>query len=327
MTDLGKFQITHVDTQGRTHRDNYGTLDHILEFSYVPRPVISAQGIHRRRWNRFHDLFHTSGKLLREVPHQKRNIPLALAKGWNMNGKNIQAKEEIRSELLLAHHHLQIAVCRGNQTRIGSKCSRTSQSLELLLLQHAEQFGLQFERNFSYFVQKNRAAIGHFEAPNALRDRSCECAFLVPKQLAFQQTCRNGRAVELDEGLRAPRAQIMNAACDQFLSRACLSINQHRRIRRRYRFHVFEDSAQRCAVSDDLGKIHFRADFIFQIQLLFGELLFQFPNLAVGKRILDGESNLVCNLGKETDIGLTEGIVPESAENQDANRAIPADQG
>jgi len=43
----------------------------------------------------------------------------------------------------------------------------------------AEQFGLQFERNFAYFVQKNGAAIGHFKTANALRDRSCKCAFLV----------------------------------------------------------------------------------------------------------------------------------------------------
>jgi len=37
----------------------------------------------------------------------------------------------------------------------------------------------------------------------------------------------------------------MNAARDQFFSRARLTINQHRRIRRRNSFHVFENSAQR----------------------------------------------------------------------------------
>jgi len=62
----------------------------------------------------------------------------------------------------------------------------------------------------------------------------------------------------------------MNGAGDQFLSRPCLAINQHRRVRRRYRFHVFEDSPQRSAISNDLGKIHFRTDFIFQIQLFLG---------------------------------------------------------
>src|SRR5689334_17016205 len=119
----------------------------------------------------------------------------------------------------------------------------------------------------------------------------------------------------------------MNGTGNQFFSRARLSIDEHCRIRRRYGSHSFENSAQRSTVSDDLRKIHFRADFVFQIEFFLRELLFQFPNLAVGKRILDGESKLVCNLSKETDITLTEGIVSETAENQDANSAIPADQG
>src|SRR6266481_3610009 len=118
----------------------------------------------------------------------------------------------------------------------------------------------------------------------------------------------------------------MNGAGDQFLSRPGLAINQNRRIRWRHGFHSLEGLTDRCAISDDLSEIHFRADFIFQIEFFLRELLFQFSNLAVGKRILNGESNLVCNLAKENDIGLTEGIVSESRKNQGANRAIPADQ-
>src|SRR6202041_1024663 len=132
------------------------------------------------------------------------------------------------------------------------------------------------------------------------------------------------RAVELDKWLSATGAQIMNGTRNQFFSRARLAINQHCRIRRRYGPHSFENSAQRSTISDDLRKIHFRADFVFQIELFLRELLFEFPNLAVGKGILDRKSNLVCNLGKENDIAFTEGIVPEPAENQHANRAVPA---
>src|SRR5258708_17598210 len=289
--------------------------------------MISAQGLHCCGWNRLHDLFHASGKLLREVPYQQRNIPLAFPQGRDMNGKYVQAKEEIGSEPLLGDHCFQIAVRRGNQARVGPERPRTSQSLALPLLQHAAQFGLQFKRNFSYFVQENGATIGHLETANALRDRSRECAFLVSEQLPFQQTCRNGRAVQLDERLRAAGAQIMNGPRNQFFSRAGLSVNQHCRIRRRYGSHSFEYSAQRSTISNDLGKIHFRADFIFQIEFFLRALLFHFPNLTVCKRILDGESNLVCNLAKETNIRLTEGIVSEPAENQDANSAVPADHG
>src|SRR5260221_12520575 len=234
---------------------------------------------------------------------------MAFAQGRNVNRKNIHAKKEIGSELLLAHHRFQIAVRRGNQTCIRRKRPRASQPLELRFWQRAEQFGLQFERNLSYFVQKNRAAIGHFETANALRDRSRKCAFLVSKQLAFQQARRNGRAVQLNEGLRAPWAQIMNGARDQFLSRACLAINQDRRIRWRDSFHMFEGSAQRGAISNDLGKIHFRADFIFQIQLLFGELVFELSNLPKGTCILHGNGNLISDLRQKLDIVATERIV------------------
>src|SRR6266481_638650 len=94
----------------------------------------------------------------------------------------------------------------------------------------------------------------------------------------------------------------MNGASDQFLSRPRLAINQDRRVRRRYRFYMFEDSAQRGTVSNNLSKIHFRADFIFQIQLLFGELIFKLSNLPKGKCILHGNGNLVCDLGQKLDI-------------------------
>src|SRR5882724_819983 len=99
-----------------------------------------------------------------------------------------------------------------------------------------------------------------------------------------------------------PWAQIMNGAGDQFLSRPRLAINQDRRVRRRYRFYMFEDFAQRGTVSNDLSKIHFRADFIFQIQLLFGELVFKPLNLPKGKCILHGNGNLVCDLSQKLDI-------------------------
>src|SRR6266436_3441369 len=302
MAGLGKFKIAHIDAKGRARRDDYGALNHILKFSYVSRPLVSAQGIHCHRRNRFDNFFHTSGKLLREVPHQQWNIPLPFPQGRDVDRKDIHAEKEIRSELLLAHHRFQIPVRRGNQAGVCPECARASQTLELSFLQHAQQLSLQFEGYFSNFVQKNRATVGYFEPANALCDRSGECAFLVSEQLAFQQACRNGRAVELHEGFRPPWTQIMNGAGDQFLSRPRLAINQDRGVRWRYSLHMFEDFAQRGTVSNDLSKIHFCADFIFQIQLLFGELVFELPNLPKGKCILHGNGNLICDLRQKFDV-------------------------
>src|SRR5258708_19979659 len=78
--------------------------------------MISGQGIHCRGRNRFNGSAHAAGKLLREVPHQERNVPLAFSQGRHLDRKNIQAKEEIGSELLLAYHLFQISVPPGHQT-------------------------------------------------------------------------------------------------------------------------------------------------------------------------------------------------------------------
>jgi len=68
-----------------------------------------------------------------------------------------------------------------------------------------------------------------------------------------------------------------------------------------------------------IGQNSFRADFIFPNRVFPSRAVLSVLESRVSKRILDGESNLVCNLAKETDISLTEGIVSEPAENQEAN--------
>ena len=44
---LGKLQIGNIEVQNRPCRKYYGAFDYVLEFSYVSRPMIPAQGIHR----------------------------------------------------------------------------------------------------------------------------------------------------------------------------------------------------------------------------------------------------------------------------------------
>src|SRR2546425_8741899 len=97
--------------------------------------------------------------------------------------------------------------------------------LELPLLQHTKQFGLQLERDLSDLVEKHGAAIRQLEAPDTLRDGAGESAFLVPEELAFEQTCRNRRAVQLHERILAARAEIMDGARNQFFSAACFPVN------------------------------------------------------------------------------------------------------
>ena len=60
-----------------------------------------------------------------------------------------------------------------------------------------------------------------------------EGAALVAEQLGLEQCVRNGRAVDLDEGLVAPPAGQVHRAGEQFLAGARLAQQQHRGLRLR----------------------------------------------------------------------------------------------
>src|SRR5467141_3360639 len=94
----------------------------------------------------------------------------------------------------------------------------------------------------------------------------------------------------------------MNGSRNELFSCTSISINEHSRVCRSDRLHLLQHTAQRCAFSDDLREIHFAADFIFEIELFLGQLLFQLSNLPKGTRILYGNGNLICDLGQKLDI-------------------------
>ena len=79
-------------------------------------------------------------------------------------------------------------------------------SLELPLLQHPQQLGLQVGGNLADFIQQNRAAVGQLEPPFPFVQRPGEGSLFVSKELAFNQVIRDGRAVDLDERSGGSRA-------------------------------------------------------------------------------------------------------------------------
>ena len=95
-----------------------------------------------------------------------------------------------------------------------------------LLFQHAQQFGLQHQRNLADFVQEQRAFVGQFEDAALLRARVRESALFVAEQLAFQQRFRNRRAVDGDERLGLPQALVVQRLGDQVLAGAVFAFQQ-----------------------------------------------------------------------------------------------------
>ena len=93
---------------------------------------------------------------------------------------------------------------------------------ESAILQHAEQLHLDRKRHVPDLIKKKSAAVRLLEAARTARDRTRERAFLVAKELAFQQVLGNRAAVDRDHLMLLARAVFVHRLCNEFLAGAAL---------------------------------------------------------------------------------------------------------
>ena len=103
------------------------------------------------------------------------------------------------------------------------------------------------------------------------------------------------RAVELDEGPLAARAQVVKGAGDEFLARARFAANEHRGACRGDGLDLLEDPAQGVALPDDILEVVLGASLLLQVGHLLGELILQRRDLLEGQGVIDGHGHLIGN--------------------------------
>src|SRR6516162_11330906 len=252
MSECQRRQLSQGSLELRTGGENNGAFDEVFELAYVAGPVIFRYRGHYCGGNRFDRFLDALGIFLDKMAYEERNIFAPLAQRRHHDRKNVKTIIEVAAKPLLIHLLSQIRIRRGDQAGIGVKCPRASQPLTLSLLQHAQQLGLNLQRNIPDLIEKDGPAIRQLEAADALRDGAGKRAPLVSAELAFEQAGRYRRAVELDEGVRAAKAEIVDGAGDQFFSRPRLAMDQHGRIGGRHSLDLLEYPAQRRTLPHDL---------------------------------------------------------------------------
>jgi hypothetical protein len=98
----------------------------------------------------------------------------------------------------------------------------------LALLEHAEQFRLQFQRHLPDLVEEHDAPLGGTEDAERLARGASEGPLLVTEQLALRQRGREGRAVDRHERLAAARPTAVQQPGPEFLARSGLAAHEHR---------------------------------------------------------------------------------------------------
>ena len=103
---------------------------------------------------------------------QQNHIAAAFPERRQINGENIKAVKKIRTETVGENVLLQITVRRGDDSYIDIHHPRRAQRLKALFLQHAQKLYLRGGGQFAHFIQKDRAAVGFFEAAAARLQRA-----------------------------------------------------------------------------------------------------------------------------------------------------------
>ncbi len=121
------------------------------------------------------------GGTVQEISGQRKNVVGALAQRRYAERHHVQPMVEVLAETAALHLRRQVAIGRRHQAHIELPGARAADPLELALLQHAEEFGLERGGELANLVQKDGAALGHLELALLLRHRARERALLVPE--------------------------------------------------------------------------------------------------------------------------------------------------
>src|SRR5271155_656076 len=196
-----------------------------------------------------------------------------------MQRKHVQAVEQITAEFLFFDRAGEVAIGSSDQAHVHVDGLRPPQTLEVLVLQYAQQLGLQLQRNLSNFVEQQRALVRQFEPTKLLAYRSGERSLFVSEQFAFQHSRWNGGAVYLDEVAFLAPAHAVNEACDPLFASSSLAGNQDGGIGIGDDGSIVQHTFQGRTGANDVVSLIRAPDFVLEIALFLGQPVLELCDL------------------------------------------------
>ena len=262
-----------------------------------------------------------AAEILDEVADEQRHVFAAFAQRRNLNGKNVEAIVEVAAKFAVGDEAREVAIGGGDDADVDGLGAIAAEAFEFLLLQDAQEFWLELERDVADFVEEKSAAIGEFEAADFLVDGAGEGAAFVAEEFGFEQAGGNGGAIHFDEGALFARAEIVDGARDDFFAGAGFAEDENGAAGGRDEFDLGHDAANRGAVADDFFEIVGAANFFFEVELFFGEFCFQGVDVFEGDGVFDGDGDLRGDLLDELDVGGREAVGAAAGEIERAEGA------
>ena len=190
-----------------------------------------------------------------EVRGEKGNVFAAGAERRKLEANDVQAIEEVFAEAAFAHGFMQINVGCGDDANVNLDLLHAAEVHEASVLQDAQNLGLHIHAHGADLVEKERAAIGHFEEALLRRDGRGEGSFDVTEERRFEQLRRHGAGVDGNEWPIATGRVGVNRLRDQLLAGTALALDQDCGTAGRNLRNKVEEAKHRLALADDIFKV------------------------------------------------------------------------
>ena len=200
--------------------------------------------------NRVHVFAEFRGIEAQEVESQEQYVITAIAQWWHMDGKDIEAKEEILTEAAVPLQLIEILICRGDQAHIDGDFPGSTNATDSSSFEGAQQLALGLMSAIS--SRKRLPPLLSSNIPFTRSRASVKAPFSCPIELTLKERIRNGRAVDADEGGTRPGTQAVDGAGDKLLPGAAFDGDEHGGpIRRSDLVDKTGNSADRVTLADD----------------------------------------------------------------------------
>src|SRR5262245_49391884 len=264
-----------VHLKSGSGRENDGALDDVFQLTHVAGKVVGLQLLDQLLRDTL-DLFAQTGAiLLYEVERQHGDVFRAVAQRRQRDGKGREPVIKVFAERARFDSPAQVAVGRRHHASGRLDRARPAHALEGALLKHAQELGLQVERQIADFVKEDCAAVGQLEPSSAPPDRVGECSLLVTEEFALDQSRRDRAAIDLDERAVLAHAQVVNGAGEKLFAGSRLAEDEDRGACGGDSLDQVEGFLERGALADDLSEIMVELDLLFEVEVLRLKLVLQ----------------------------------------------------
>ncbi len=180
-------------------RQHGGSVDGVLQLPHVARPVVAGEQLQRPGLDAQPLQPQADPAAFAKITSQQGDVVRPLPQGGGVDREDAQAVVEIASKLPLDHRLFQIPVGGGQDTHVHLEGGVVTDALQIPVLQHPQQLGLQRQGELADLVQEQGALVGQLELARPVVNGAGEGPLHVAEQLALRHRFRQGGAVEIDQ--------------------------------------------------------------------------------------------------------------------------------